>query len=409
MSSLADAVLPLIRTRAEVYRWGVANNHGSQMHDAIDLLEAAIPTTAPADAYKVVNAALASAIKVIARADDSSGIIGDACRRLLELHPQVAAAAKVAPGKLVDWMMKFQFDGDVDYFDIDPVAYAPALGDVGMKAYRKRVAEMRASLGPEVPASEYWSAPHQHERWLLDRIDQRLAVFDRDVDAIIRTHVRDRRVAAWFQDAAEALAEIGEFDLAIDWARQASEHDSGHQSLKAGDYWCQLLAEHRPAEYLAARVEVFRRWPSASTAAALHKAAGSAWGDFEEEVTARLAARPRDAVLFSLLTLKDTRRAWEQAHALDLPDDDVWVELIKVYERTDPLAVLPVHRRLVEHQLVQADATNYRKAAKRLATMRKLAAGTEQAVEVDAFVAALRETQRRRPRLQQEFDRARLP
>ena len=55
MSSLADAVLPLIRTRAEVYRRGVANHHGSQMHDAIDLLEAALPSTPPAEAYKVVH------------------------------------------------------------------------------------------------------------------------------------------------------------------------------------------------------------------------------------------------------------------------------------------------------------------------------------------------------------------
>lgn len=409
MSSLADAVLPLIRTRAEVYRWGVANHHGSQMHDAIDLLEAALPSTPPAEAYKVVHAALASAIKVIARADDSSGIIGDACRRLLELHPKAAAAARVAPAKLVDWMLKFQFDGDVDYFDIDLVAYAPALGDAGMKAYRKRVAEVRASLGPEAPASEYWSAPHRHERWLLDRIDQRLAVFDRDIDAIIRTHVRDRKVAAWFHETAEALAEIGEFDLAIDWARQATDFDTGHQSLKAGGYWCHLLAEHRPAEHLAARLEVFRRWPSANTAAALYPAAGAAWPDFEEEATATLAAQPREAVVFSLLTLKDARRAWEQAHTLNLTDGNVWSELIKAYERIDPLAVLSAHRRLVEHHLVEADAANYRRAAKRLATMRKLAAGTEQEVEVDAFIAALRETHRRRPRLQQEFDRARLP
>ncbi len=44
-----------------------------------------------------------------------------------------------------------------------------------------------------------------------------------------------------------------------------------------------------------------------------------------------------------------------------------------------------------------------------LATMRKLAAGTDQLAEVDAFITGLREIHRRRPRLQQEFDRARLP
>ena len=74
MTSLADTVLPLVRTRADLSRWGAANEHGRQMHDA---LEAALPTADPAEVYAVVQAALASAVKVIARADDSSGIIGD--------------------------------------------------------------------------------------------------------------------------------------------------------------------------------------------------------------------------------------------------------------------------------------------------------------------------------------------
>ena len=124
---------------------------------------------------------------------------------------------------------------------------------------------------------------------------------------------------------------------------------------------------------------------------------------------ATLAARPDQAVLFALGTLKDPRLAWDQAVALRLDDDHTWAELAKAYERIDPLAVLPVHRRLVEHELVNAGAQHYRLAARRLAKMRTLAAGTDQADVVDTFIAALRDTHRRRPRLQQEFDRARLP
>lgn len=41
--------------------------------------------------------------------------------------------------------------------------------------------------------------------------------------------------------------------------------------------------------------------------------------------------------------------------------------------------------------------------------MRKLAAGTEYESEIDHFIGELRETNRRRPRLQQEFGRAGLP
>lgn len=410
VTTLADAVLPLIRTRSDVYRWSAANAHGRQMHEAVDILEAAIPTTPPSEVYSVTHKSLASAIKVIARADDSSGIIGDACRRLLELHPKAAAAAATPVSKLIDWMMKFQFDDDeVDYFELDPVAYAPALGEVGMAAYRKRLSEVEARLGPRPSEDDRWTSGHSHEWFTLDWNAKRLAVLDHDIEAIIRTHAKDRKVAAWLEDTAEAFDEIGEIDLAIDWAKQAVDFGLGHQTLKAADYWCKLLEEHRPTEVLEARVFVFRRWPSSTSAARLHKAAGKAWPNFRDEAVATLATSPSDAVLFALLTLQEPQFAWNLAHSLVLESDHTWSELAKGYEKVDPIAVLPIHQRLVENELVEAGAQHYRLAARRLAKMRKLAAGSEHAVEVDELIADLRETHRRRPRLQQEFDRAGLP
>lgn len=409
VSDLAEAVLPLIRTRADVWRWSTANAHGRDMHEAIDILERAIPSTDPAEAYAVTHKALASAIKVIARADDSSGIIGDACRRLLDLHPKMAAAAGIPSGKLIDWMMKFQFDGDVDYFELDPVAYAPALGEKGTQAYRDRLDEVQASLGPRPSEGDRWQSAHSHEWFTLDWNERRLAVLDHDIDAIIRTHARDRKVAAWLQHTAEAFEEIGELDLAIDWAQQATDFDRGHQSLKAADYWCRLLEDHRPAEALDARLLVFRRWPSATSAARLHKAAGRAWPAHREEAMATLSGTPREAVLFALLTLKEPEFAWDLANSLELDCDHTWGELVKRYEKVDPIAVIPIHRRLVERELVDAGAQHYRLAAKRLAKMRTLAAGTAVALDVDDLIADLRQTHRRRPRLQREFDRAGLP
>lgn len=410
MTTLADAVLPLIRTRADLRRWGTANAHGRDMHEAIDILESAIPATEPAEIYSVTHKALASSLKVIVRADDSSGIIGDACRRLLELHPQAAAAARTPVGKLIDWMMKFQFDDDeVDYFELDPVAYAPALGEVGMAAYRKRLAEVEAKLGPRPSLDERWNSGHSHDWFILGWNAQRLAVLDHDIDAIIRTHAKNRKVAAWLEDTAEAFEEIGEIDLAIDWAKQATDFDRGHQSLKAADYWCGLLEAHQPADALDARLSVFRKWPSSTSAARLHKAAGKAWPNYRDEVVATLAASPRDAVLFALLTLKDAGFAWNLAHSLALDSDNTWSELLKAYEKIDPIPTLPIHQRLVENELVEAGAQHYRLAARRLAKMRKLSAGSEKSAEVNDLIADLREIHRRRPRLQQEFDRAGLP
>jgi hypothetical protein len=291
------------------------------MHAAVDVLEAAIPGTDAGEVYTVTHKALASAITVIARADDSSGIIGGACRRLLALHPKAAADAGVPSGRLADWMMRFQFEGEVDYFELDPVAYAPALGGPGMMAYRARLEEVRSRLAPQPPQSEPWSVPDRHERFVLEWNDQRLAVLDHDIEAIIRTHAKDRKVAAWFQDTAEAFEEIGEIDLAIDWARQGMDFDSGHQSLKAGDYWCGLLRQHRPGEFIDARLLVFRRWPSSSSAAGLYEAAGAAWTTHRGEVLTTLESNPADAVLFVLLALKDAPLAWELAQSLPLDDD----------------------------------------------------------------------------------------
>jgi hypothetical protein len=409
VSALADAVLPLIRTRADVSRWDVANEHGDQMHQAVEILQAAVEFEDPADVFAVIQKAIASAISVLSYADDSSGVIGEACEMLLDLHPKAAARAKPPVSKLVNWMVTFQFENDWG-FNLDPVAYAPALGHKGMASYRAKLDDVAAGQGLQMSQENEWTTSNGASLWFtLNWIAQRLAVLDRDVEAIIRTHLRDRTVAAWLHHTAEALAEIGEFDLAIDWARRALDVGPAHQSLSAGEYWCTLLARHRSGELTDALLEVFRRWPSASTAAHLYKGARKAWAQHRDEVMERLAVSPRDAVLFALQTLRDASYAWDLAHQLALADDHTWSDLVKAYEKIDPIAVLPVLNRLVLTDLVESKAQNYQIAARRLNKMRALAAGSEYADEINQFIAELRDANRRRPRLQYEFDRFGLP
>lgn len=322
-------------------------------------------------------------------------------------------------------MIKFQFDGEQDFFEIDPAAYAPALGEKGLALYRENLAEIAGRVGTELADEqeqkvfdqrltdrERWerSLNDRHAKFVLDWNAQRLAVVDRNVEAIIATHARDRKVAAWLQATAEALEEIGEIDWAIDcWAKQATDFDRGHQSVKAAGYWCKLLAEQRPDELFAARLEVFRRWPTSMHAGELHRAAGDRWENYHDEVMTTLEGRPREAVSFALHSLNDLALAWNLAHTLALDESALWDHLATAYGKVDPVAVLPIYTNLVLEELQVADAQRYRSAARRLARMRKLADGTDKATEVDDLIAELRETHRRRPRLQQEFDRARLP
>lgn len=404
---LADDVLPLIRTRADLHRWAAANDHGARMHEAADLLEAAAETADPGELYTVTHKALASAMKVIGRADDSSGIIGDACRRLLALHPVAAARAGVSPTTLARWMISFQFHGEVDFFELDPVAYAPALGERGLATYRRLLTDIETSLAPR--GEDLWGSPDSGQWFTIEWNARRLAVLDRDVDAIIRTHARDMKVARWLEETSEALEEIGQIHLAIEWARRATQHSPSHQALHAAGTWCRLLAEHRADEVLDARLEVFRTWPSASTAAALHDNAGPRWEDYRDEVMTALAASPRDAVAFALRILDDPVLAWHLAHSLGLSDAGTWSDLLTAYGRIDPLATVPMHRQLVESELTHTGPRHYRKAALRLRTMRKLVAGTPAAADVDAYILEIRGAHRRRTRMQQEFDRCKLP
>lgn len=147
--TLAEQVLPLVRTRADLHRWSAANAYGHDLHDAVAILENAAETEAAPGVLTVTQKAIASACKVIMRADDSSGIIGDAIRDLLALHVRLACLAPPPPAKLVEWMIRFQFHNECDFFELDPVGYGPALGEKGMAAYRTRLADIAADLGPE--------------------------------------------------------------------------------------------------------------------------------------------------------------------------------------------------------------------------------------------------------------------
>ena len=175
-------------------------------------------------------------------------------------------------------MMRFQFDGDVDYFEIDPVAYAPALGKSGL-AYRARLSDIEAGLGP-TSTEDLWTSRHMHEWFMIEWNARRLAFSTATSTPSSAPTPAIGRSPACGEDTAEAFEEIGEIDLALDWAKQATEFDRGHQSLKAAGYWCKLLAEHRPAELLPARLEVFRRWPSSSTAAYLYQDAWPSWPSY---------------------------------------------------------------------------------------------------------------------------------
>jgi hypothetical protein len=110
-----------------------------------------------------------------------------------------------------------------------------------------------------------------------------------------------------------------------------------------------------------------------------------AWRDHRDHVFDVLGRSPREAVVFAQHHLHDAELAWTLAHNLDLTDSRTWSDLADAYEKIDPLAVLPVLRRLAVAALDgDADARAYQHAARLLRRMRRIAAGTDRAGDVDA-------------------------
>lgn len=140
----------------------------------------------------LVERAISHVVKVIFKADDSSGSIGGLVSDLLEVHERLCDSGVADPDALVRWMVKFGFD-DQDFFAIDPVRYADALGDRGVELFRKAV-EKR---------------PHRREdEFAVAFATQRLAILDGNVDRVIELLGGDLTSPHQYINVATAMAEL---------------------------------------------------------------------------------------------------------------------------------------------------------------------------------------------------------
>lgn len=141
---------------------------------------------------ELLQRAAGHVVKVILRADDSDGTIGDLANELLDAHALACEAGVADPVKLARWMVRFSCR-DQDFFLTDPVQYRTALGERGLTAFRKELAQAR-----EQNTSQYGPPRFLHER---------LVVFDGDSSQIVATFGGDLSTPHQFISICEALAE----------------------------------------------------------------------------------------------------------------------------------------------------------------------------------------------------------
>jgi tetratricopeptide (TPR) repeat protein len=201
VEALAKAVTEVFTSKGELDYWAAAR-HAELAAPLAEELAAHVRT---GNAGEVI-ASLATAIELLLStldvADDTSGALDDLLNRLLATH---AEACRQAPATgLSEWLMRVQFDGG-RWCPVDISAYGPALSAAELDRYRTGV----------------------RRRWGADPGDlssrdavERLARWESDVPTLIEVIGGDLRHAAQFGRLARALADVGEPDAALEWAKR---------------------------------------------------------------------------------------------------------------------------------------------------------------------------------------------
>lgn len=333
-------------------------------------------------------------VKVMLRADDSNGFVGDLADDLLEAHARCCDAGAADSSKLAAWMVRFSFK-DQDFFFADPVRYASPLGPDGLAAYR--------SFVDQQPPRQFAT---QHAR-------VRLAVLDRDVEALVMLVGGDLRHAGQCLAVAEAMCEVERPDLAVVWVDRGLEMGDGYPAQRLYDLACDTHERlGQPLEALRMRRAHHQRTPSAHTYATLKAAAEAAALWPAERDAARIALRGRDprGYVTALLHDQEPDAAWIAAqHApIDSLTNDLWVKLADLRRATNPAEALKVYLDVADEILITTDRGAYVHAIRVLKKAKAAAAAADLVPAFNAHVNRLCETHRRRPSLIALFGNAAL-
>ncbi|SJN46592.1 Gll2284 protein [Microbacterium esteraromaticum] len=386
--------------RRRFYDYWQANRYASDAYDAVELLRTQSANATPA-LVPVIERAITLSTRAILKSDDSSGAQGDLVRRLLEAHAQAVRAASPALSqaeqtRVVKWIIKYRYSGAQDFFDPDIVAYAPGLSEKSITQYRTAIAS--TDLG------EYGTYPLT-----------RLAVLDRDRDAIVAAHGGEPKNAQLARRLVADLEEAGLHDDAVAYARIGIALD--------GQGWNQQLVTFvvddallrgAESEAIDVRRAWFARFPLASAFTALRETAEQVgeWQTEKADAEALLAQHSPQSFAQHLLDEDRNGEAWEFAVSRFAVDGAhaTWLNLCQRRATTAPADTLPVYREIVQQTLEVTDKRNYRTAANVLKTMRDaaVAAGPDGERSFEAFLAQVVDQNRRRPTCIEAFRKAKL-
>ena len=384
-----SALRPLVDslgTRRRFLDWRDSNEHGRHAHEVVDALESALTEESAAVLLPLLQRAFELLVRVSLKADDSSGIIGDAARRIADLHADAATRARPPMTKLVRWLVRWGVV-EQDFFELDVVAYADALGREGLAAYRTEIDKILARDPQEFQA-----------RQALKRV----AVAEGDADQIVAVVGEDLAGPHAYLALVDALAHAGHDGLALHYAQEGiAARLVPHQTITLYDVAVRMLRERGDlVECLRLRREQLARIPTSTSYASLRRAADELdlWPTERLGALDVLLAANVEAYLDVLLGEGEVELAWAAASTTTV-SPSLRLRLLRARAMEHPADVLDGYEKLVEDTLVHTGQQHYRTAVGHLGALRHSAAACGQSGRYAAFLARLLDEHRRRPTL----------
>jgi hypothetical protein len=410
-----DAVIE-VRRLIDGLRWDRRRNpyygrreYSQRAQEVAGAIEDMVATEMATDAVPLARRAVERVTTALQYMDDSSGMVGDDLRTLMELYARACLEAPPDARRLAAWLVTMQLDGP-GWPRIELKEFAGALGEHGLAEVARLTEDRRAITDPDS-----WTAT-----WGIKDLREQLAGVSGDVDAHVAVLAEDLRAAYRYGEIVEVLRAAGRDADAEQWARNGlAEHPSGWQSDKLRDQLVTLLLDSgRGADAVTVRREFFEQRALHQDYLSLRAAALDAgqWDSLAgwalDLMRDRAQADGRRAgELISVLVSEDLiDEAWATAieHSGEIHVSQ-WYSLVELREVTHPADVIVPYQDLIEIKINDTgDKYRYPRAIKTIKRLAEAYRRSEDEAGFAAYLDELRLRHKRKTSFIAKLDAARL-
>jgi hypothetical protein len=373
--------------------------------------------------------------KTIGRVDDSDGYFGKIVPALTEVHHEACVMAREEPLGLARRLFAFEMSSEWDLFSGAARVYEDVLGEPGLFEYRRLAEEAWSRVPPLKPGDG--DSDRYGRRFRITSIMETLARQSGDLETLTAVKQRDLSHPYSFLQIAELYREIGQHDLALQWAEQgayAFEHcDSRLSNFLAEEY-------HRRGRHGNAMTLIWEQFverPGLEMYQRLHENAllvksprehlrlvgkneepntrvdsapptNDEWQDWRTEALRFLRERVDNSDRSRLVEIffweRNYEMAWKEATAGGC-STSLWLQLADQFASEEPARAYLVYQELIAPTLSGTNNAAYSEAITLLKKMRKLTSRLKCESDFSDYLVALRVEYKRKRNFIQMLDK----